>query len=112
MKDVLVGINEDELSNLSLEIIDYADKISEIFDRITECVDRVRGQYDGEPVGKIINNYQNLAEYCPVIKDNIISYSDDLIALIKKMHENDKSLVTLFQEYTDEAINKKKSIEK
>lgn len=112
MKDVLVGINEEEVSNLSLEIIDYADKISEIFDKITDCVDRIHSQYDGEPVSKIINSYQSLAEYYPVMKDNIISYSDDLIALIKKVKENDKYLVTLFQEYTDETINKKKSIEK
>ena len=112
MKDVLYGINEDELNNLSLEIIDYADRISEIFDRITDCVDRIHSQYDGEPVNKIISNYQNLAEYYPIIKGNIISYSDDLIELIKKLNENDKYFTTLFQEYTDETINKKKSIER
>ena len=110
MKDVVAGINEDELSNLSLEVIDYADRISEIFDKIDACMDKLPTHYQGETCSSIINFYNELTPYYSIIKDNIISYSDDFIELIKKMQDNDKYLVSLFQNYTDDTIKKIKSI--
>lgn len=108
--DVVSGINEDELSLLSLEILDYSDRISEIFDRIDSCMERLPNYYQGLPCEKLMQYYKELTTYYPIIKDNIVSYSDDLIALIKKMKENDKFLTTLFQNYTDDTKNKMKSI--
>ncbi len=110
MNDAVAGINEDELSSLSLEVLDYADRISEIFDKIDACMNKLPNHYQGSPCSKLIDYYNNLKIYYPVIKNNIISYSDDFIALIKKMQDNDKTLVTLFQNYTDETKNKIKSI--
>lgn len=110
MKDVVAGINEDELSNLSLEVLDYADRISEIFDKIDAFMDRLPSYYQGESCSALINYYKELTPYYSIIKNNIVSYSDDFIELIRKMQDNDKYLVTLFQNYTDDTINKIKSI--
>lgn len=110
MKDIVAGINEDELSNLSLEILDYVDRISSIFDKIDLCMEKLPNHYQGEPSDAIIRYYNELTPYYGVIKDNLRSYSDDFMELIKKMQDNDKYLVTLFQNYTDETRNKIKSI--
>ncbi len=108
--DVVAGINEDELSLLSLEILDYSDRITEIFDKIDSCMDRLPNYYQGTPCVALMNYYKQLTTYYSIIRDNIVTYSDDLIALIKKMQENDKFLTTLFQNYTDDTKNKMKSI--
>lgn len=108
--DIVAGINEDELSSLSLEILDYSDRISEILDKIDSCMDKLPNHYKGSPCTVLINQYNELKPYFSIIKNNIISYSDDLIALIKKMQDNDKTLTTLFQNYTDGAKDKLKSI--
>lgn len=110
MNDVVAGINEDDLSNLSFEVLDYADRISEIFDKLDACMDRLPNHYQGIPCNDIINLYNELVPYYSIIKENIISYSDDFIELIKKMQENDNYLTKLFQEYTDDTKNKTKSI--
>ena len=110
MGDVLVGINEDDLGNLSLEVLDYVDRISDIFDKIDANIDLLKQQYQGEPCDDIVNFYNELTPYYSIIKENIISYSDDFIELINKMRENDKYLTTLFENYTDEAKDKTKSI--
>lgn len=108
--NVVAGINEDELSALSLEILDYSDRISEIFDKMDSCMDKLPNYYQGSPCLDLLNYYNELKPYYSVIKNNIVSYSDDLIELIKKMKENDNYLTTLFQNYTDDTKNKIKSI--
>ena len=45
--NVVAGINEDELSALSLEILDYSDRISEIFDKMDSCMDKLPNYYQG-----------------------------------------------------------------
>ena len=110
MRDIIAGINEEDLSNLSFEVLDYADRISEIFDKLNACMDRLPNHYQGIPCNDIMNLYNKLVPYYSIIKENIISYSDDFIELIKKMQENDNYLTTLFQEYTDDTKNKIKSI--
>lgn len=110
MKNLIAGINEEDLGNLSIEVIDYADRISEIFDKIDACMEKLPNYYKGIPSDRITEYYNNLKPYYGIIKENIITYSDDFIELIKKMQENDKFLSTLFQKNTDETINKIKSI--
>lgn len=108
--DIVVGINEEDLSSLSLEVLDYADRISEILNKIDDRMDKLNHYYQGLPATNIINFYNELKPYYATIKENIISYSDDLMELIRKMQDNDKYLTTLFQNYTDDTINKIKSI--
>lgn len=112
MEDIGFGINEEELSNLSLEVIDHADNISEIFDRIDACMEKLPIHYQGTPCTELINFYNKLTPFYEIIKNNIISYSDDLIELIKKMQENDKIGAGMIQIFTNETINKMKSVKK
>lgn len=110
MKDAAVWISEDDLGSLSLEILDYVDRISEIFDKLNACIDKLPNHYQGEPCREFMNKYQELSTYFPIIKGNLTTYSDDLISLINKMRDNDKYLTTLFQEFTDDTTRKTKSM--
>ena len=112
MDSVVMGINEEELSSLALEISDYSDRVSEIFDKIDVQMERLSNNYQGPSATTIINYYKNLVPNFERIKNNINSYSEDLIALIKKMQENEKYLISLFQDAIEEISTKKKSIEK
>ena len=111
MKNVVMGINEDGLKSLSLEVIDSADRISEIFDKIDACMDKLSGCYQDSSSVKLLEYYNDFRENYSVIKGNIKSYSDDFIELIEKMRENDNYLISLFQNYTNDTYDKIKSIE-
>lgn len=102
MEEVIAGINDEELNSLSLEVLDRADMISEIFDKIDACMERLPACYQGEPCKRLLERYGALKSSYPIIKGNIVSYSDDFITLINKMHENDKYLSGLFQGYTND----------
>ena len=112
MDSGVIGINEDELSNLALEISDYSDRISEIFDKIDVQMERVSNNYQGPSSDAIINYYKELKPRYEIVKNNINGYSEDLIALIRKMKENEKFLVSLFEDATAEAKSKVKPEER
>lgn len=110
MSNVVAAINEAELGELSLDILNYIDRISVIFDKIDTCMEKLPNHYKGPSSRELLKLYQEFKIYRPIMKSNLISYSDDFIELIKKMKENDKYLVTLFQNFADETTNKAKSI--
>ncbi len=109
--NVVAGINEDELGKLCVEILDYSDRISEIFDKVDSCMESLPNHYQGLPCVELLNYYNDLKTYYSTIKNNIISYSDDLITLIKKMQAGDEQLTKLFQTYTDDTNKMIKSNE-
>lgn len=111
MGDLILAINEDDLSTLSLEVLDYADRISEIFDKIDEAMDQLSNHYQGLPAVEIMNHYKELAAYYTIFKENIVTYSDDFVELIKKMREMDKDVTKMVQGFTEDTIKKAKVVE-
>lgn len=110
MDNVVAGINEEELGNLSMEILNYADDISDIFSRIDSCISKLPSSYDCDVKTKIMNSYDVIKDNYKVVKSNIISYSDDLIELIQKMKEGDEYISNMFVEFTTEMQDKKRTI--
>ena len=111
MNDVILGVKEKELGPLSLEILDYSDRISAILDKIDSRMADIAEHYQGDSYKELMNYYSELKNSFSIIKDNIISYSDDLAALIIKTKENDKTLASLFDEFTVDVKQQIKSIE-
>ena len=105
MENVMAGINDEELGSLSLEVMDYASNVSEILDRIDACMDKLSTYYQGTPCRKIMERYREMQLSYQTIKNNIVSYSDDFVTLINKMHENDQYLSGLFQGFTEDTRN-------
>lgn len=111
MNDIILGVKEYELSNLSLEILDYSDRISAILDKIDAKMDDLSEHYQGDSYKELMNYYSELRSSYSAIKNNIVSYSDDLAALLIKIKENDKTLASLFDEFTVDVKQQIKSVE-
>ncbi len=108
----LSGINEAALGELSIEILDYTDRISEIFKKIDDNMYRLGNCYQGKCYDDLLRYYENFRKNYPIIKENIISYSDDLIALVRHMNEADAHFAQIYTNLTNEAQGKTKIIEK
>ena len=104
MEEVVAGINENGLNELSLEILTRRDNISEIFEKIDSCMERLQSCYRGEPSKKLTLYAEELHSSFSMAKENIKNYSDDLTALIDKMRTNDRYLSSLFRELTEKTI--------
>lgn len=111
MNDIVFGIKERELGFLSLEILDYSDRISAILDKIDARIADLAANYQGDSYKELMNYYSELKSSYSNIKNNIVSYSDDLAALIIKAKQNDKTLASLFDEFTVDVKQQIKSIE-
>ena len=109
MSDLVLGINEDGLANLSIDILDYVDRIMELFENIDSKMDLLPNYYKGDSCTAIMNKYHELREYYEVVKKNLITYSDDMIMLVRKMQDDQNSIVKLFQQFTEETKAKTKA---
>lgn len=96
--DVLLGIHETKLQELSVEVLDYKDKISEIFDKLDACMDRLPNCYRGKPSEKLVEKYDEIKLNFPNVKASIKNCADDLSFLVLKMQQNDKDWATIFQQ--------------
>jgi uncharacterized coiled-coil DUF342 family protein len=96
--DVLLGIHETKLQELSIEVLDYKDKISELFDKLDACMERLPNCYRGKPSEKLVEKYDEIKLNFPNVKASIKNCADDLSFLVLKMQENDKNWATIFQQ--------------
>ncbi|NLC48220.1 MAG: hypothetical protein GX758_02550 [Tenericutes bacterium] len=108
---VVNGINEPELNSLSMEILDNAELISELFDKIDSKIEELPEIYKSNSCLELINSYKDFRANYAVIKNNIVSYSDDLISLGNNMRENADYLTDMFVKYTQDTRSKTKEIE-
>ena len=106
MDQVIAGIKEEELGSLGLEVMGYTEKMSEIFDRIDSAMDRIPTCFQGSPSEEINQRCQEIRSNYSVMKDNVTSYSNDLITLVNRTRENDKYLSGLFRDYADDVRSK------
>ena len=51
------GINEPELGSLSMEVLDYVERISNIFDQVDSQIELLPEFYKGESNNELINYY-------------------------------------------------------
>lgn len=105
------GINEPELGALSLEILDYAERIIAIFDKIDAKIEQLPSSYKSQAFDTFLESYNNFRQNYPVVKNNIVSYSDELLTLIRRLHENEQDYINMFQSYTKDSISQAKKIE-
>lgn len=105
------GINEPELSILSSEILDYAEKIVAIFDTIDAKIEQLPSSYKSQAFNAFLESYNSFRQNYQTIRNNIVSYSDEIIVLISRLHENEKSYINIYNSYTVDSISQAKEIE-
>lgn len=109
--NLLFGINEEGLTNLSLELLDYADEISTILSKINLKIEQLSDNCDGSAINAIKDKYHNFKQNYNVVKNNVNSYSNDLIALIQKAKQTDKNITRIFEEGITDLKQDAKKIE-
>lgn len=111
MDEVVGGIRETDLGTLSFEILDYADRIMDIFLKIDNKMESLSDYYQGDSFDELNEYYSLLKSNYDAVKSNIVSYSDDLVELIRKMHETDSRIANIFEEFSKDTNNNLESIE-
>lgn len=105
------GIRETELNSLSISILDYADRLMELFEKLDTTIDDLPKYYKDEACDILMNKYHDLSEYYSVIKNNFVSYSDDLMSLIKHTKENYKYAENLINIFAEDTKKEKAKVE-
>lgn len=91
-KDNGFAINEEELSELAIDIIDFNDEIAELFSSIDGKMSELKSYFDCSKYYTLLNSYNEFKKNYAVVKQNILTYSDDLIAVINKYKSGDKDV--------------------
>ncbi len=112
MPDIMSQINEVELEQLAIELIDYADSISDVMNRINSKMEQLNSCINGECSKGIQNKYSDFKSNYKIAKQNILKYSNDLIALIQKMKDGQLDMAKLFIQETDNINVKSQKIER
>ncbi len=109
--DFIGGIEENEVHLLSMEILKYSDKISEIFDAVDTKIDELSVYYKSTSFDEFQKSYNDFRKNYSIIKSNVISYSDDLLRLITKMHEGLDEVAGMYEKYAEDKKSKAKNVE-
>lgn len=91
-KDNGFAINEEELSELAIDIIDFNDEIAELFSSIDGKMSELKSYFDCSKYYTLLNSYNEFKKNYAVVKQNFLTYSDDLIAVINKYKSGDKDV--------------------
>jgi hypothetical protein len=96
-KDSGFAIREDELSELAIDIIDFNDEIAEIFNSVDSKMSELKAYYDCSKYYSLVNSYNEFKKNYSIVKQNIVTYSDDLIAVINKFKSGDNDVSVLVE---------------
>ena len=111
MDNIIAGIKEEELQNLIIEIMNTADKINEVLNKYDDRFEELKDVYEGNPYDELDKYYNAyIRPKFLTIKNNIVSYADDLTALNRKMREGAASIAKLFNQFEDEVKDRYKAV--
>lgn len=108
--EAVTGIKEQELKDLAIEIMKYADDISEILNKYDNKFYELDSYYEGKAYNDLKSYYGNIRDQFRIVKSNIVTYSDDFIALIEKMKDGAASLTKLFNQLEQDTKDRMKKI--
>lgn len=103
-------INEDGIVELMAELDRYTDNISELFDSVDREIGDLPVCYKGSTSESIMNSYQNFRKNYKTIKNNLVSYSDDYAALIRKMKAGTETLSKMFTNFAEDTKLRVKNV--
>lgn len=103
--DYTLGIREDDLEQLIMDIVSYADKVSELFEKIDLEMEKLPESIKCDANMQIKEKYNSIKKNYDTIHDNIISYSDDLVNLKAHVTEGINQAQTLVESGTQEIFS-------
>lgn len=110
--DISLNVNENDLSQFSMDLLTISEDVSDIFTSIDSKIESLNSYFSGKQYDKLMNKYRVLRKNYSIVKDTIVSYSDDLICLVNKVRSGDKHIALIIEDATVENLNKAKNVEK
>lgn len=108
--DLELAINEENLAELSFEVEDYIDRISSIFEKYNIAMSKLSSNYKSEACQKILNYYESIKKFFPIVKNNIKGYAEDYRDLIKILNSEDKKFAGIIDSEATNTLAKAKEI--
>lgn len=109
--DVILGIREDDLGEFSMDILNLSEDISEIFSSIDSKMESLKNYFDCDQYNNLMSSYRDFRKNYGIVKRALVSYSDDLIAVINKVREGDTKIAFMIEQITTDTSNKAQEIE-
>lgn len=106
-----VAMNEEDLAELSFEVEDYVDRISEIFEKYNIAISRLSINYKSEACQKILSYYEEIKKTFPIVKSNIKKYAEDYRNVIRVLKSEDKKYALRLENEATTTVAKAKEIE-
>jgi len=72
------GINSSKVETLKIELLDYIESINAIVNRLDISIGDIQNNMDGIGKREIINKLNEVKGQLPNVKENIVTYIDDL----------------------------------
>lgn len=110
-EDIVLAIQEEELGNFAMDLLNTSDLIADVFNNIDAKMAELGTYYEAPEYKSLMNVYTEFKKNYAVVKNNVISYSDDLIAVVNKVQAGDKKLALLIEDLTKDTLRKAKEIE-
>lgn len=111
MPDLEIAMNEENLAELSFEVEDYVDRISEIFEKYNIAISKLSINYKSEACQKILNYYEEIKKTFPIVKNNIKKYAEDYRNVIRILKSEDKKYALRLENEATTTVAKAKEIE-
>ena len=106
MNDLKLFLNEDGIKEAAIDVMDIADDVINIFDEIDANFLKLKSSLNCEGYNNINKNYEEISRQFPIIYNNIVSYSDDLVSLLNKSADGKVEIINTLELHTQE-INSK-----
>ena len=90
--DLIFGINEPKLDVLILDIADIAERVNQKLETYERLMTETHSFFDCESGEKYRRNFRLLSTTIPVIKKNILYYSNDLVNVKQRIYKNEATV--------------------
>lgn len=80
----VAGVNEQKMENLALDIIEYANRLNKIFNRIQLITDETKNSFISDQGDLFRKKLENQSNYYQIVNQNILSYANDIIKVNNK----------------------------
>lgn len=109
--DRLLAIDDNELGDFSVTLMDYSDELGELFTSLDSKMNELALYFGGTAANDLFAQFRTFKNNFPIVRNNIISYSDDLITLITKVHEGDNFVANQVDNATEDVERQSQMIE-
>jgi hypothetical protein len=104
------GINEDKLGKLILDIYDYVERINMIINSVDDIMNDIEQNFKVSDKNILIKKNLYFRDNLINIKNNILSYADELINVKKGYREISQDVASTVKEFMKDIDNYKEDI--